>query len=29
MFAINGLFLWFYDLDEDKMEATRAAVLPA
>jgi len=29
MFAINGLFLWLYDLDEDKMEATRAAVLPA
>lgn len=24
MFAINGLFLWFYDLDEDKMEAARA-----
>jgi GPH family glycoside/pentoside/hexuronide:cation symporter len=23
MFAINGLFLWFYDLDEDKMEAAR------
>jgi GPH family glycoside/pentoside/hexuronide:cation symporter len=23
MFAINGLFLWFYDLDEAKMEAAR------
>lgn len=23
MFAINGLFLWFYDLDEHKMEAAR------
>ncbi|MCY1672742.1 MFS transporter [Novosphingobium sp. SL115] len=23
MFTINGLFLWFYDLDEDKMEAAR------
>lgn len=23
MFAINGLFLWFYDLDEGKLEAAR------
>ncbi|KQM19021.1 MFS transporter [Novosphingobium sp. Leaf2] len=25
MFAINGLFLWAYDLDEDKLAATRLA----
>lgn len=29
MFAINGLFLWFYDLDEDKMEAARLKALGA
>lgn len=23
MFTINGIFLWFYDLDENKMEAAR------
>ena len=25
MFAINGMFLWFYDLDEDKLAQTRLA----
>jgi GPH family glycoside/pentoside/hexuronide:cation symporter len=29
MFAINGMFLWFYDLDEDKMEAARLKALGA
>lgn len=29
MFAINGVFLWFYDLDEDKMEAARQHGHPA
>lgn len=29
MFAINGMFLWFYDLDEDKMEAARGLGHPA
>jgi GPH family glycoside/pentoside/hexuronide:cation symporter len=25
MFAINGLFLWAYDLDEDKLASARLA----
>lgn len=29
MFAINGMFLWCYDLDEDKMEAARQQALAA
>lgn len=29
MFAINGMFLWFYDLDEHKMEAARQQAITA